>query len=88
MSILSDKPCHAPFKYRCLINKVSCDIRPHTYSLRNKGMEQCKVDVFNFVSNLNQTPIFEWCMISHVSKNGNPNRHVLKGNWTTCSKFC
>jgi hypothetical protein len=63
-------------------------ILDHTpYSLRDKEMEQCKVDASSSVSNLNHTPMFEWCMISHVSKNNNPNR-PLKGDWTTCSKYC
>lgn len=32
------------------------------------------------------TPTYEWCMVGRGSKNGHHKRHVLKGEWSTCSK--
>ena len=41
----------------------------------------------NVVVGLEYTPIFEWDLVGCLSKNGTPNKHVLKRNWTMCSKF-
>ena len=95
MYALRSTPNHIPLKYRCPSN-MSNQIGPThltltylCFYLMDGGgtcvrkplmVEVGSVDVPDFVTYLNRTPIFEW----YVVRCGSNKRYVLERDWTTC----
>ena len=47
----------------------------------SNNMHVTKLHTYYLVTFLNQTPIFDWCVVRGRSKNKHHKRHVLKRDW-------